>query len=341
MQLNMLISMKSIRAKYSLSKYIRIKMAYLKSKPIDLVSNIYHVITSKKLSPRLIIISPTNVCNANCIFCAYQYYKKPKINMDIDILKKTLYEAKVLSIPKIGITPLVGEILTDKTIINKLKIIGSYKFDSVTAFTNLLGLHKFDTGEFINIGITGLHVSTSPLRKELYEKIYRNKKYDIFLKNLINLLKEFNLGRTTIKTITIEFRSSLSLKDCLELDDFQKHIKPLIKDNVKVNAITKFDSWMGAIKKEDLLDGMTLEKPAGKKIVPCWRLSNIQVLSNGDIRVCGCRFNSSSGKDIFYIGNMKTVSIEDAYNSDTVKNLKKSFLKNNPPYECQICSWYC
>ena len=38
--------------------------------------------------------------------------------------------------------------------------------------------------------------------------------------------------------------------------------------------------------------------------------------------------------------NKDNISISDAYNSQKVIGIKKSFLRNNPPEECQKCSWY-
>lgn len=299
------------------------------------------VIFKKTTSPNAIYIEPTNICDANCIFCAYQFYGAKKGCLNIETLKKILNEAKEIGVKNINLTPFAGEILVDNNILGKINLIKEYKFDKVGTYTNLLNLHNIDTKKFLNSGLTELHISSAPLKKDLYEKIYRVNKYDIFLKNLIHLLKVFNnSNRKTIKNIYLEFRSPLTFHECINLPDYILHVKELITENINVSSMNVFDSWMGAIKETDLINGMNIAKPNGKKIIPCSRLNIVQILSNGDIRVCGCRFNNKSKKDVFYVGNISKVSIKNAYNSNTVYKIKKGFITHDPVIECQKCSWY-
>lgn len=323
------------------SRRIVSKVNRLLGKYFDLINGFKQVFLKKELVPVAIYIEPTNICNANCIFCAYQFYSAPKKNMEQETLKKVLDEASSLLINKVNLTPFAGEVLIDKKIVEKLDMIKSYGFKSVTTYTNLINLNNIGIKELLNSGLTNLNISTGPLEKELYTKIYRNNYYERFLGNLISLLNEFNDDENrTVKEIHIEFRSNLALIDCLNLNDYRENIEPLITANVKVSVMTTFDSWMGAINETDLLSGMSIAKPNGKKRIPCNRLNHVQVLSNGDMRVCGCRFNNLAEEDIFYIGNIRSISIKNAYNSDVVKDIKRSFLRNNPPEECQTCSWY-
>lgn len=309
------------------------------------IHNLYiaflQVFLHKKLSPKAIYIEPTNICNANCIFCAYQFYGAKKKVMNHEVLVKVLEESKKMEVKNINLTPFAGEIFTDKSIIDKLELIKKYSFKNISTYSNLIEIHKVDIRSFLNSGITDFYISTSPLREDLYEKIYRSKKYSRFLDNLEMFLIAFNtIEEKTIKKVSIEFRSNMSLEDCINLEDYKKRIEPLITKNITVSAMTIFDSWMGVISQDNLLDGMKIAKQNGKKISPCSRLNNVQVLSNGDMRVCGCRFNNESDKDIFLIGNIQDISIIDAYNSSYVYKIKKDFILGNPPTECQKCSWY-
>lgn len=317
-------------------KYI--KKNYQKFKNIYIFAS---QIVLKRKSPSIIFIEPTNICNANCIFCAYQFYQAEKNKMDIKMLKKILDESKDLKIKTINLTPFAGEILTDKNILDKLKIIRSYNFKEVKTYTNLINLHKIDINDFLNSGITELHISAAPLERELFEKIFRVNAYKLFLNNLITLLDRFNKSKNkTVKKIFIEFRSPMKLEECIKLPDYVNNIKNLISKDITIGAMCTFDSWMGVIRKKDLLEGMKIAKPNGKKIIPCSRLNNIQILANGDMRGCGCRFNNQKMEDIFYLGNIKNTTIKSAYNSKKLIKTKESFFLKNPPVECQKCSWY-
>lgn len=302
---------------------------------------IAQVVLNKDIVPTSIYIEPTNICNANCIFCAYQFYKAPKKVMGLDMLEIILREAKKLQIKRLDLTPFAGDILTDKNILDKIELIKKYDFESVCTYTNLLNLHKIDVDRLLLSGLTEIYISAPPLDRDLHKKIFRSSKYDCFLDNLVLLLNRFNNNiQKTVKKIHIEFRSNISLKQCLELPDYVNNVKKLINKDITVGSMQVFDSWMGAINQNDLLEGMYIAKQNGIKRIPCSRLNNIQILSNGDIRVCGCRFNNQVKEDIFLLGNIKDTSIYKAYNSEKVRNIKKKFIIGSPPMECQKCSWY-
>ena len=293
-----------------------------------------------KLRPKFISIEITNICQCNCIFCPYGLSRDKKTIMSEELLVKILNEVKKIGIKNINLTPLIGDILIDSGIIKKLNIISSFNFESIHVFTNLVNLNKLDVNSFLESGLTSLSISTAPLEKGLYEKIYRIKKYNVFLENLVSLLENFNRNKNkTIKKIQLAFRSNIDIGDCIKTKDFKKYIKPLLTKDISIYYRRDFDSWMGTIRQDDLLEGMILN-PDFKKYFPCSFLSNIQITPNGDMRLCGCRFNVNSDSDPFFIGNIQDFNIIDAYNSSTVKNLKKKFFKFNAPIECQKCSMY-
>ncbi|OUT15968.1 hypothetical protein B9N64_01220 [Campylobacter concisus] len=317
------------------------KLRYVIRKINDIKLLIAQVVLNKDIVPTSIYIEPTNICNANCIFCAYQFYKAPKKVMDLDMLEVILIEAKKLQIKRLDLTPFAGDILTDKNILDKIELIKKYNFESVCTYTNLLNLHKIDVDRLLLSGLTEIYISASPLDKDLHKKIFRDNKYNYFLDNLVLILDKFNNNQhKTVKKINIEFRSNIPLKQCLELPDYLNKIKNLTNKDITVGSMQVFDSWMGAIDQNDLLEGMHIAKQNGIKRIPCSRLNNIQILSNGDIRVCGCRFNNQAKEDIFLLGNIKDISIYKAYNSEKVRHIKKKFIIGDPPIECQKCSWY-
>lgn len=320
--------------------YIKNKIIFSHRKIRDVLTLICHFLT-KKCKPNFIYIEPTNICNANCIFCAYQFYKAEKKTMPDDILNKIIDEIKLNKYRKINLTPLAGEIFTDRDIMDKIHKIGSLDLKIFSTYTNMIDADKFDTKKILNSGLTHINISTAPMEENLFRKIYRSPKYGNVVKNIAHLLEEFKKSKEkTVKEIRLEFRSNIPLEECKKKKDFKRFIEKFITKSIKVSALRNFDSWMGLIKEEDLLDGMKLATANGKKIIPCSRLSNVQILSNGDMRVCGCRFNNNSSQDIFYIGNINNISILDAYNSKKVIDLKMSFLLKRPPAECQKCSWY-
>lgn len=152
----------------------------------------------------------------------------------------------------------------------------------------------------------------------------------------------YELQDKTIQNISIEFRSHISMQEIENLDDYKEIIAPYIGPNIKVGAMRIFDSWMGMIKQEDLLEGMKIKNHKFLKSTPCARLDMLQVLSNGDTRICGCRWNHNKGidEDIFNIGNAIEEDIIDMFNKEKVLVMRQSFITGEIPTECQLCSWY-
>ena len=140
--------------------------------------------------PEYLYIEPTNICNANCIFCAYQYDTRAKGFIDYELFKKVVTRFKNVGGEKIGLTPFAGEIFLDRNILKKLNYIKNLNFSSVHSYTNALSIHKFNIEEILNSGLTNLHISLSPLDKELYFSIFRNRYYKRLLLNLSSISKK-------------------------------------------------------------------------------------------------------------------------------------------------------
>ena len=60
--------------------------------------------------PDILYIETTNTCNANCIFCAYQYDKRPKTTMPFELLSKAVNEYKLAGGKKINFSPFASSI---------------------------------------------------------------------------------------------------------------------------------------------------------------------------------------------------------------------------------------
>lgn len=85
----------------------------------------------EELTPKTLYIETTNICNADCVFCAYQYqngFRPGKGVMKDEIFEKALREYKQMPEPvsgkkkQINFTPLVGEPLVDPKIIARTKL---------------------------------------------------------------------------------------------------------------------------------------------------------------------------------------------------------------------------
>ena len=217
-----------------------------------------------------------------------------------------------------------------------------------TLYSNGLHFHKVGVERVLNCGISHLGISLATLDRAAYQAIYRVNKYDDLLNNLKDLLISFrdaDKSKISVKSISIEFRLDRPLSELKLLKDYKEYIDKYLSPGVIIGGYNEFDSWSGAIEDNDLLPGMRLIYNTRSIGLPCYRLFNIQVGVNGDIRLCGCRINpklikqNSFVDDPLYLGNIKQSSIIDLYNGYKSKEIVKSFLKGNAPDECNMCVW--
>ena len=76
---------------------------------------------------RFLSIETTNICNANCIFCAYQYQSRPTGLMDMDLFEKVVEQYAQNNVGNVNLTPTVGEPLADKYLLKELNLLKNLK----------------------------------------------------------------------------------------------------------------------------------------------------------------------------------------------------------------------
>jgi len=281
-------------------------------------------------------IELTNICNANCIFCAYQFQTRKKLVMTDEIYLKALNEYCEMGGGELMLEVTVGEPTLDKNLIKRIKEARSKKeITTIETITNGIFLDKVGIEEFLNSGITRILISVSALDEVIYNKLYRNKNYKRLKLNIFNLLK-LNKEFGEPVEITLIFKSNLTMKKTLELPDYQ----PLKKFPHKVLFTIDFDNWAGLIKQEDLLDGMYMRYRGEPEKEPCfWLYHGPIIYADGKMGLCGCRDLNANSELI--VGDIKTDRIIDIWQSKKVKELRERYNKGEFPNICQKCTNYC
>jgi MoaA/NifB/PqqE/SkfB family radical SAM enzyme len=303
----------------------------------------------EQVPPATIAIETTNICNADCIFCGYQYQDKYREGQGV--MSDTVFENFITQFEKMGgkkidFTPLVGDALVDPKIIHRIKYAKDKGF-KVFLFTNGILFNRIDIEAFVKTGINSISLSTGPFDKENYEKLYRTKhgKYEDMIQGMKKLLETRNKLNAKLK-LTILFRSNMPYKDLIELPDYKNIILPLMTEREKeaVYVLTKgFDSWGGQIQKEDLDGIMDMAVPPLIKRRPCsWTFYN-EVMWDGKVRACSCRFTETENSDAddgLLIGDLNKSSLKDIVFGSEVKQLRQSFVDGKPPPVCASCTMY-
>jgi radical SAM protein with 4Fe4S-binding SPASM domain len=284
-------------------------------------------------------VETCNICNANCIFCAYQYQKRKKRIMSEKMFNKTIEDYSVMGGGNLMLIPVAGDPLIDPFILSRIHYARQFpNIKTISTITNCINLHEVGTKNLLTSGLNSIIVSTSGFDLELHEKIYRSKKAERMKSNLIDLLiVNRELGYPC--EIKIGLRTCQSLKEVMSDKEFREIVK--LSDEVDINYY--FEDWSGAIKQSDLLKGMKL-RPFSllvlRRKAPCWMLyGSLHILSDGTVAMCGCQ--ELEGDSDLVLGNIMDSSLADLYRSEQAKMIRKNWLNGSKiPDVCRKCRNY-
>lgn len=281
-------------------------------------------------------IETTNICNANCIFCAYQHQTRSMGIMDKELFKKIVEEYSKLGGGNLGLTPTVGEPLADKFILDRISYARKYSnINKIGFYSNLISVKNFGAENIIKSGLTDLVLSTSGFDEKMYERVYRSKQYKKMFQNLQDLIK-INNSKNNPVNITISMRSDKSETETRNFPDYLKLIK--ILSPKKIDYKYRYDDWAGKISTLDLTGTMKLRnKNLTFRFSPCAEFfSGPHIYWNGDVGICGCR--DVDAKELI-IGNIKEKRLEEIWYNKNHQKLMDSFM-NDPKDICKKCSHY-
>jgi MoaA/NifB/PqqE/SkfB family radical SAM enzyme len=299
--------------------------------------DIKDIIAKMSERPVALGVEATNICNANCIFCGYQYLKRPKATLPVNLFKKAIDEFAALGGGDVSFAPTVGEPLMDPDFIEKIRYAKDKKnIKKTTFFTNGILINKIGARPIIGSGIDQIAVSIGGFDPQTYFRIFRvNHWHDVYI-GIINLLKENELCHNRVN-ICIRLHSDIPIWRWIRTPAYAqlKRFRFGLMHNVFSDNIY-YDNWGGLIKQESLSKAMPLRK-CPKKIEPCLFLYTIPtILSNGDMTLCGCRDLNGD----LVIGNIKDKSILEIWQDPAVKKIRHGFYASDYPKVCQDCSFY-
>jgi len=298
-------------------------------------------------TPTELVIETTNVCNANCVFCAYQYqerFREGKGVMRDEIFDKALSDYAAMEGAIINFTPLVGDPLVDPKIINRIQRAKESGF-RVFFYTNGILFNKIDLEAFLETGVDQVMISTSPFDRESHEQLYRTRKYDDLRDGVHRLLK-LREERGYDVEINVTFRAQIPLDDVLAKADFRDYILPYLtkKEIDGIDALVRrYDTWGGLIRPEDMIGDMQLSRAPKLKFRPCQWTFVLMVMYDGMVRACSCRFTgqeASDQDDGLLVGDLREESLEEIWHGERLRELRRSFPAKSLPDVCRSCTMY-
>jgi radical SAM protein with 4Fe4S-binding SPASM domain len=303
-----------------LRKVIRVIRRKLESAAGRLLFDVEADLDAMERRPFELHLELTNYCNANCVFCPYQFQLRPKGFMSDEVFHKAVNDFVACNGGSVGLTPIVGDALIDPQFLSRVRFLRSLPLiDRIWLTTNAILADKFGIRELLESGVNSMTISTSGFDKDSYERIYRSQSYERMRKNVVAIVEE-NAHLGSPVNIVIGLRTDRPLAEVMTDRDFQ----PILKHKPEIDFTWAFTSAGGRITREILPSGMRL-RTAPPKQEPCVNLYNGPiVLPDGDVLGCSCVAAMDAIPDLL-IGNIMTSGLLEIWSGARMKQLREQF----------------
>jgi radical SAM protein with 4Fe4S-binding SPASM domain len=287
------------------------------------------------VKPATLGLELSNLCNANCIFCPYQFQTRPTQIMGEDVFRKAVSEFVAIGGGDIDLTPIVGDALIDPDFLPRVKFLRSHpEIGRISLITNGILLDKHGISGILGSGINAVGISTAGFEAEMYQRVYRNTSYTRMRNNVLNLVRENNERGRPVE-ISIFLRPDRELDEVFADPDF----KQILALNPEVGAQRLYSDAGGRIAHNSLPRTMPLRvlKPRTKACDQTY--FGPVVLSDGTVLVCNC-FASMDAQETLGLGNILQRSLIEMWQSEQLRRLRESFGTSALNATCARCTAY-
>jgi MoaA/NifB/PqqE/SkfB family radical SAM enzyme len=277
----------------------------------------------------------TNLCNANCVFCPYQFQAREHAFMSDEVFEKAVADFVACGGGSIGLTPVVGDALIHPKFLDFVRALRAEPaVDRIFVTTNAILLDKFGIDAVLTSGLTAMTVSTAGFEQAMYERVYRSKSYRRMRDNVLALVTcNHELGSPV--RISIGLRSDRPLAEVLHDPDFQ----PILEYRPGIDFTWSFTSAGGRITRDALPESMRL-RVVSSRPEPCVQLYNgPMVLPDGVVIACGCVASMDAVEDLA-IGHVLEHDLVDLWRSHGLQRLRDSFGTAALNDTCSSCDMY-
>jgi hypothetical protein len=277
----------------------------------------------------------TNLCNANCVFCPYQFQQREVQFMSDNVFSKAVGDYVSIGGGSIGLTPIVGDALIDPKFLERVRYLRSLpQVDRIWLTTNCILLDRFGIDAVLQSGVTAINISTAGFDAAMYERVYRNASYHRMRRNVLELV-ERNSALGSPVTIAIALRPDRPLNEVMADSDFQ----PILAHHPALDFTWSFTSANGRITREILPSSMKLRVVSARP-EPCASTYNGPiVLPSGKVMGCSCVAAMDAVKDLG-IGDINQSSLLDIWTGARTRELRTSFKAGGLNPTCAGCDMY-
>lgn len=277
----------------------------------------------------------TNLCNADCVFCPYQFQEREVQFMPDEVFQKAVSDYVAIGGGSVGLTPIVGDALIDPKFLERVRYLRALpQVDRIWLTTNCILLDKFGVEAVLQSGINALNISTAGFDAEMYRRVYRNASYQRMRRNVTELV-ERNSALGSPVAITIALRPDRPLDAVMADPDFQ----PILAHKPQLDFTWSFTSANGRITREILPSSMKLRVVNSRPEACVNTYNGPMVLPDGTVMGCSCVAAMDATKDLG-IGNIMRSHLAEIWAGEAVRKLRSSFAASSLNSTCAGCDMY-
>ena len=263
--------------------------------------------------PEIVQIESTNICNAKCVFCPRDDMHRKQGIMSFELFTKIVDECAALGITHVRVHN-YGEPFVDKKLVEKVRYAKQKGIKDVGMISNGSLITEAVARGMIEAGLDAINISVDASGKEVFESTRVGLKYDTVIANIERLVRlRAESGKRRPKLILSFVRQNNSADEQAFIEHWRK-----IADKIH---ITDLHNWGGTLHQQSDVN------------YPCYRpWLTFTVLWDGRVTLCCADFDGHT-----VLGDLNTHSIQDIWNNDAYRAVRREHLESGGPDVCRSC----
>ncbi len=279
----------------------------------------------------MLSIETVNICNNDCIICAYGSMSRNKSVMKMDLFEKILHDYSDIGGGVFTLTPMVGDVFMDDLLLERYKVLENYPLIGQPSFTtNAIMSKKFkdDDLRFILKNTKAVQISVYGMDDEEYLLMTKRNEFNSLIANIQRLLNLVD----DVSKIKLGFRSLKKFNS----KDYSDWIIKHFGTDIPFAYTNSYSNWGIFDTNKKLPFAATWTSNETKKMQCLLPMVSCQIFSDGEVSFCPC--DDFDNNEELHIGSIANENLLEIYNTEKVKNLWN--FENHVPEYCQSCSFY-
>lgn len=270
--------------------------------------------------PGSLCVEITNHCNLNCTVCYCRDMARPKVHMDVNLIKRIIDMAA--QYPQTRVIPnLSGESLTHPNFFEIVKYAKDKGFKMVAIDSNGLLLGGNNLEKVFSSGLDDIGISVNAVRPETYEKVVNTDINKLF-KVVDDILERRKMSPDLKPSLLVQM-----VEDEVNKDEIEEYI------DFWTNKLTPGHDAV-CIKRQMDPKGRFIDRSLAENIrIPCYKMwYQLVILSSGKAVMCGFDYDSR-----FIIGDANKETLYDIWHGEKMMEFRRKHIENRLN-EIDICA---